>query len=112
MARQPPIACTRHTRTGWRSRSRPRDFGSSRAVAVPGPRGTSASESSFFHGVVLGASHPDALAKRPVAVLFDEKDGIARYLAFGTGHPISLVYGDAYSGGKALAATSAGTTSP
>ena len=27
-----------------------------------------------FHGESLGASHPDAVARRPVAVLFDEQE--------------------------------------
>ncbi len=31
-----------------------------------------------FHGKVLGASHPDVLAGRPVAVLFDENEGISQ----------------------------------
>ena len=65
-----------------------------------------------FHGQVLGASHPDVLAKRPVAVLFDEKEGVLKSLAAGPGRPVSILYGDAYSGGKSLALTSAGATGP
>jgi hypothetical protein len=65
-----------------------------------------------FHGRVLGSSHPDVLSGRPVAVLFDENEGIAKSLLGGPGRPIAIVYGDAYSGGKSLALTSSGITCP
>jgi outer membrane protein assembly factor BamB len=62
-----------------------------------------------FHGEVLGASHPDVIAKRPVAVLFDEKESDLNALKH-HGRPFSFRYDDAYSGGKCLALTSAGQT--
>ncbi len=36
-----------------------------------------------FHGEVLGCSHPDAVAKRPLAVLFDEQEDIRHDLYAG-----------------------------
>jgi hypothetical protein len=65
-----------------------------------------------FHGEVLGGSHPDVVAKRPVAVLFDEREADLRTMLRGAGRPFSIAYGDAYSGGKSLALTAAGDTAP
>ena len=65
-----------------------------------------------FHGQVLGASHPDVLSGHPVAVLFDENEEIAKSLAGGPDHPISIVHGGAYSGDESLALTSSGIDRP
>src|SRR5262249_12325002 len=54
-----------------------------------------------FHGKVLGPSHPDAVARKPVAVLFDENEADLRSL----NHPSGLFkfrYSDAFSGSKCL----------
>jgi outer membrane protein assembly factor BamB len=64
-----------------------------------------------FHGRALGASHPDAAARRPVAVLFDEKESDLKALLY-PGRPFAFKYDDAYSGGKCLALTAAGNTGP
>jgi hypothetical protein len=55
-----------------------------------------------FHGTDLGSSHPDVIAKRPVAVLFDEGDELK---AAGMVHPtwgLSFAFGGASSGGRYL----------
>jgi hypothetical protein len=64
-----------------------------------------------FHGVVVGCSHPDVLAKRPVAVLFDESEADLACLKY-PGRPFGFRYGGAYSGGKCLELTAAGETVP
>lgn len=64
-----------------------------------------------FHGEILGASHPDAAAKKPVAVLFDEKEDDLKSL-FYPGRPFAFQYEGAYSGGKCLVLKSAGGTGP
>jgi hypothetical protein len=65
-----------------------------------------------FHGDALGPSHPDAVANRPVAVLFDEReDEMKHLLAYGN-YPFAFRYDDAFSGGKSLALTRAGSTAP
>ena len=56
-----------------------------------------------FHGEVLGCSHPDVVAKRPLAVLFDEQEDIRHDLYAGEGLAISLE--GAYSGGRCLTLT-------
>jgi hypothetical protein len=63
-----------------------------------------------FHGEVLGSSHPDSLAKRSVAVLFDENETDVEALKGSA--PVSILYTDAYSGGKSLALTGPGTCGP
>jgi hypothetical protein len=65
-----------------------------------------------FHGELLGGSHPDVAAKRAIAVLFDEQESDFRTMARGQDHPFSIAFGDAYSGGKSLVLTAAGTTGP
>jgi len=55
-----------------------------------------------FHGEALGCSHPDAAAKRAVAVLFDEQDDIKQNLIYG-GNGASLKLDSAFSGGRCLA---------
>ncbi len=65
-----------------------------------------------FHGENLGCSHPDVLANRPVAVLFDEKESdLKQMMAYGN-HPFAFSYDDAYSGGKSVVLTKAGHTDP
>lgn len=54
-----------------------------------------------FHGQVLGPSHPDAVAKRPVAVLFDENESDLRCLKH-PNSPFQFRYTGAFSGGKCL----------
>jgi hypothetical protein len=54
-----------------------------------------------FHGSEAGPSHPDVIAKRPVAVLFDEGDDLKE--AGLVGHSgLSFAFGGAYSGGRYL----------
>jgi hypothetical protein len=69
-----------------------------------------------FHGDVLGASHPDVVARNPVAVLFDEKENdlAPEKIIAGAnwGRPFKLLYEGAYTGGKCLALTAAGHTGP
>lgn len=63
-----------------------------------------------FHGEALGPSHPDAVANRPVAVLFDEQeDDLKSLMAYG-GRPFAFKYDEAASGGKSVALTTAGET--
>lgn len=63
-----------------------------------------------FHGEVLGPSHPDAVANRPVAVLFDEREDVLKNLMAYGDYPFAFRYDDAASGGKSLALTRAGNT--
>jgi hypothetical protein len=53
-----------------------------------------------LHGEKLGASHPDVIAKKPVAVLFDEGDDLKDCLVTG---PLSFRFEGAFSGGRCLA---------
>jgi hypothetical protein len=55
-----------------------------------------------FHGEALGCSHPDAAAKRPVAVLFDEQDEFKQCMQF-WGQKINFKFDGAYSGGRCIA---------
>ncbi len=50
-----------------------------------------------LHGEALGPSHPDIIAKRPVAVLFDEGEDIKDYLMAS-----SFRFEGAFSGGRCL----------
>jgi hypothetical protein len=50
-----------------------------------------------LHGETLGASHPDVVAKRPVAVLFDEGNDLSGYL-----HRATITSKGAYSGSRCL----------
>jgi hypothetical protein len=50
-----------------------------------------------LHGEKLGPSHPDVIAKRPVAVLFDEGDDLKGYLP-----RAKFALGGAYSGNRSL----------
>jgi len=66
-----------------------------------------------FHGEALGCSHPDVVARRPTAVLFDENESDLRCMvAGGTEHPFLFKYEGAFSGGKCLALTGEGTSGP
>ena len=64
-----------------------------------------------FHGEILGCSHPDALAKQPVVVLFDENESDAACLKY-PGRPFAFRYGGAFSGGKCLELSASGQTGP
>jgi hypothetical protein len=63
-----------------------------------------------FHGTVLGPSHPDAVAKKPVAVLFDENEADLRCLK--RPNLLDFRYTDAFSGGKCLELKKAGDCAP
>jgi outer membrane protein assembly factor BamB len=54
-----------------------------------------------FHGEALGCSHPDAAAKRPVAVLFDEQDEFKGCMQ-AWGQKINFKFDGAYSGGRCV----------
>jgi outer membrane protein assembly factor BamB len=56
-----------------------------------------------FHGELKGCSHPDAAAKRPVAVLFDEQEDIRHDMYADRGFALALE--GAYSGGRCLTLT-------
>jgi hypothetical protein len=64
-----------------------------------------------FHGQALGASHPDALAKKPAAVLFDERETDLRGLIY-PGRPFRFRYDGAFAGGKCLELSAAGEVAP
>src|SRR5262249_57948528 len=53
-----------------------------------------------LHGEKLGNSHPDVVAKRPVAVLFDEGDDLRGYL-----HWAKIEHKGAYKGNRRLTIT-------
>ncbi len=63
-----------------------------------------------FHGEILGPSHPDAVANRPVATLFDEQEDVLKNLLAYGDYPFAFRYDDAAAGGKCLALTRAGNT--
>jgi hypothetical protein len=50
-----------------------------------------------LHGEALGASHPDAVALRPAAVLFDERNDLKGYL-----HKATIALKGAYTGERCL----------
>jgi outer membrane protein assembly factor BamB len=52
-----------------------------------------------LHGEKLGSSHPDVIARKPVAVLFDEGDDLKQTLANG---PLAFKFEGARSGGRCL----------
>jgi outer membrane protein assembly factor BamB len=64
-----------------------------------------------FHGQVLGASHPDAAAKRLAAVLFDEREDDLSCLKL-SDRPFAFQPTGAYSGGKCLTLTGEGSVVP
>ncbi|MBM4069940.1 MAG: WD40 repeat domain-containing protein [Planctomycetes bacterium] len=53
-----------------------------------------------FHGDKIGPNHPDVIAKRPVAVLFDEGDELKSALV---SQQLSFKFAGAFSGGRYLA---------
>ena len=61
-----------------------------------------------FHGEALGASHRDALAKRPLAVLIDERENDAAGLSPADRTRFGFRFSDAFSGAKCLALFKAG----
>jgi outer membrane protein assembly factor BamB len=63
-----------------------------------------------FHGKVLGPSHPDAVAGKPVAVLFDENEADLRCLK--RGGQLEFRYTDAFAGGKCLEIKKEGMYAP
>jgi outer membrane protein assembly factor BamB len=63
-----------------------------------------------FHGTVLGSSHPDAVARRPVAILFDEHEADLRCLK--RPNLLDFRYTDAFSGGKCLELKKEGDGAP
>jgi hypothetical protein len=52
-----------------------------------------------FHGDIVGNSHPDAAAKKPVAVLFDEQDDIKHCLIHSQ-NGLDFQFDRAYAGGR------------
>jgi hypothetical protein len=52
-----------------------------------------------LHGEKVGPSHPDVIARRPLAVLFDEGDDLKANL---TSQQLHFRFEDAYSGGRCL----------
>ncbi len=64
-----------------------------------------------FHGESLGSSHPDALARKPVAVLFDELEGDLKCL-FHPNNGFSYRFEGAFSGGKCLSMEGGKTANP
>jgi hypothetical protein len=64
-----------------------------------------------FHGENLGSSHPDVVAKRPVAVLFDEREDDLSCLKY-PGRPFAFQPTRAYSGGKCLTLAGEGNVLP
>jgi outer membrane protein assembly factor BamB len=64
-----------------------------------------------FHGEALGPSHPDAVAKRPLATLFDENEADLRSLKR-PDSPFEIQYTGAPSGGKCLSLKKAGSCLP
>ena len=68
-----------------------------RIVLPPGLVGNLRLGEIVLHGEILGCSHPDVLAKRPVAVLFDEQTEDLKCLQGGD-NGFSFKYDGAYSG--------------
>jgi hypothetical protein len=60
-----------------------------------------------LHGEAIGPSHPEVIAKRPVAVLFDEGDDLKDHL---TG--ASFRFEDAFAGGRCLTVPANGNAYP
>ncbi|MEI6520309.1 MAG: WD40 repeat domain-containing protein [bacterium] len=55
-----------------------------------------------MHGDTLGSSHPDVIAKKPLAVLFDENEDDMKNLTY-PGSPAKFILTGAYSGGRCIA---------
>lgn len=73
-----------------------------RIVLPPGLVGNLRLGEIVLHGEILGCSHPDVLAKRPVAVLFDEQEENVKSLQ-GYQNGFSFKYDGAYAGTHCLA---------
>jgi hypothetical protein len=54
-----------------------------------------------LHGQSLGSSHPDVIAKRPRAVLFDENEDDMQNLCY-PGSPAKFLLTDPFSGGRCI----------
>jgi outer membrane protein assembly factor BamB len=65
-----------------------------------------------LHGEVLGSSHPDVRARRPVAVLFDEGDELKKWDARPTELGEPLQFSGAYSGNCCLVLKTEGSLFP
>jgi outer membrane protein assembly factor BamB len=65
-----------------------------------------------FEGGVLGCSHADAVAGRPVAVLFDDRESDLAAMLRAPERPFEMARDDAFSGGLAIALRSPGTSVP
>ena len=65
-----------------------------------------------FHGQPLGGSHPDVVAKRPLATLFDEGEELKATYQSGFNPQFLFKYDDAYAGGKCIALKDAGGATP
>ena len=61
-----------------------------------------------LHGTVGSASHPDVVAKKPLAVLFDEKDSDLLPREVMAGDKYIIKYDDSFTGNKCIAVTDAG----
>jgi len=72
-----------------------------RIVLPPGLVGNLRLGEIVLHGEVLGASHPDAAAKKPVAVLFDEQMEDLKCMQYGD-NGFSFKFDGAYSGTRCL----------
>jgi hypothetical protein len=108
----PYLLSNRATHTHWFEK--PIEAAKFRFVTTGGgswPAGNLRLGELVFHGEVLGCSHPDAAAKRPVAVLFDEHEDDLATLKL-PNRPFVIRYTDAFSGGKCLALTAEGQTLP
>ena len=81
------------------------------STAYPGtwPAGNIRLGEVVFHGEQLGGSNPDVVAKRPLAVLFDEQEIDLKVMQ---SPQFIFKYDDAYSGGKSLALKDAGGATP
>ena len=65
----------------------------------------------MLHGETIGPAHPDALAKRPVAVLFDEGEDLKDAMIYGNSG-IEFRFDGAYAGGRALSVRGDGGGGP
>jgi outer membrane protein assembly factor BamB len=84
--------------------ARPVEAARFRLVLPWGVCGNTRLAESVFHGEVLGCSHPDVVAKRPLAILFDEQEDIRQDLYAAAGG-LAIALEGAYSGGRCLTLT-------
>jgi hypothetical protein len=64
-----------------------------------------------LHGEAIGPSHTDVIAKRPLAVLFDEGDDLREALS-GFGGPWDFRFENAHTGGRCLFVNKDATVAP